>query len=279
MKNTHKTSNLQQLAREVHNRIVFLDSLVKERESYLKKLPQGLVRAVSHGRKHQYYLRKNKQDKNGTYIAKKNLKNIYRMLQREYEESVITSAQKELLLLRRLEKQYSNNTVETIYTKLPSGKQSAILPAIEPDEQFIEQWLSKASLAAESLPFYDNESEFYTARGEHVRSKSEVIIANLLDNLHIPYIYELPLTLKDYTCVHPDFTILDVKTRRVFYWEHLGMMDNPEYLTHALSKIKMYEDSGYYIGHTLILTYETSTHPLSIKQTEQKIRQLMSIEE
>ena len=26
--------------------------------------------------------------------------------------------------------------------------------------------------------------------------------------------------------IHPDFTVLNVRTREILYWEHLGMMDN-----------------------------------------------------
>ena len=37
--------------------------------------------------------------------------------------------------------------------------------------------------------------------------------------------------------IHPDFTVLNVRTREILYWEHLGMMDNKEYIESALAKI------------------------------------------
>ena len=82
-----------------------------------------------------------------------------------------------------------------------------------------------------------------TSRGELVRSKSEVIIANELLAKGIKYEYERRLTLQDGTSVLPDFTI-----RRpdgaCFYWEHLGMLENPDYLQRWEEKLKRYRQSG-----------------------------------
>ncbi len=55
---------------------------------------------------------------------------------------------------------------------------------------------------------------FYTHKGERVRSKSEVIIANLLYKYQIPYRYEFPLTIKDFGITYPDFLILNVRKKR-----------------------------------------------------------------
>ena len=67
-----------------------------------------------------------------------------------------------------------------------------------------------------------------TSRGEAVRSKSEVIIANLLHENRIDYHYEQPLELDD-VVKYPDFTIEDDDTGETYYWEHCGMLSNPEY--------------------------------------------------
>jgi ATP-dependent exoDNAse (exonuclease V) alpha subunit len=60
-----------------------------------------------------------------------------------------------------------------------------------------------------------------------VRSKSEVIIANLLATAQIPFHYEVPLFASDGTFYLPDFTV-EWRGRK-FFWEHLGMLDKPEY--------------------------------------------------
>jgi hypothetical protein len=60
-----------------------------------------------------------------------------------------------------------------------------------------------------------------------VRSKSEVIICNLLAGREIPFLYEYPLYASDGTFYLPDFTV--TAGGRQWYWEHLGIMDNPAY--------------------------------------------------
>lgn len=69
--------------------------------------------------------------------------------------------------------------------------------------------------------------------------------------------YEFPLKLKGYGIVYPDFTLLDVKHRREIYWEHFGMMDNPEYAYKAVLKLETYMKNGFYPGKNLLLTFET----------------------
>jgi len=66
-----------------------------------------------------------------------------------------------------------------------------------------------------------------TANGEMVRSKSEIIVANTLRTLKIPYSYEKPLVMNDGTERSPDFTIKH--SGKTFYWEHLGMLDRSGY--------------------------------------------------
>ena len=82
------------------------------------------------------------------------------------------------------------------------------------------------------MPFYD------TKRKERVRSKSELNIANMLDSYGVPYKYECPLKLKDGKVIYPDFTVINVKSRKVIYWEHRGMMDDKNYANMAVSRIK-----------------------------------------
>ncbi len=76
-----------------------------------------------------------------------------------------------------------------------------------------------------------------TLAGHKVRSKSEVIISNLLYTNQIPYRYEAALPLKEFTA-YPDFTILHPVTNKIFYWEHFGMMDNAPYCDTACNKLK-----------------------------------------
>jgi ATP-dependent exoDNAse (exonuclease V) alpha subunit len=81
-----------------------------------------------------------------------------------------------------------------------------------------------------------------TTRADAVRSKSEVIIANLLHARGLDYHYEVPLEI-DGIVKYPDFTIEDDATGITYYWEHCGMLHDPAY------RRRWEEKKAWYIAH------------------------------
>jgi exodeoxyribonuclease V alpha subunit len=63
--------------------------------------------------------------------------------------------------------------------------------------------------------------------GDMLRSKSEVIIANMMHERDIPFRYELPLFAGDGTLRLPDFTV--TWGGKTYFWEHLGRLDLTDY--------------------------------------------------
>jgi len=90
--------------------------------------------------------------------------------------------------------------------------------------------------------------------GDMVRSKSEVIIANLLHQAGIPFTYEEPLYAEDGSFYLPDFT-LRVGGER-FFWEHWGMLADAGYLAHRAQKTRWYDDHF----HRRLIETEESAH-------------------
>ena len=83
-----------------------------------------------------------------------------------------------------------------------------------------------------------------TERGELVRSKSELVIADKLHARGIDYQYEQPLPLSGRRVRYPDFTIADHARGITIYWEHLGMLDDPGYRRRWERKRKEYIAAG-----------------------------------
>ena len=83
-----------------------------------------------------------------------------------------------------------------------------------------------------------------TERGDLVRSKSELVIADKLHARGIDYAYEQPLVLPNGRTRYPDFTIADHARGETFYWEHLGMLDNQRYKTRWAKKRAEYLEFG-----------------------------------
>lgn len=139
----------------------------------------------------------------------------------------------------------------------------------------------KPSLVEYKGRFYEETLIHCTLHGEMVRSKSEVIIADLLDNNKIDYIYEQPLTFNDRTR-YPDFTIEDVETGRKFYWEHCGMLIDPQYQIRWEKKYKWYrvngilpfEEGGGPNG-VLIVTRDTKEGGISSKEINNLIKHIL----
>ncbi len=83
---------------------------------------------------------------------------------------------------------------------------------------------------------------YTTSKGDLVRSKSEVIIANLLYEHHIKYNYEEKLFYSDTKWIEPDFTIY-LKDGTKIYWEHLGLIGTEEYDNRWMEKLEIYENN------------------------------------
>ncbi|MGB4057257.1 MAG: AAA family ATPase [Alphaproteobacteria bacterium] len=107
--------------------------------------------------------------------------------------------------------------------------------------------------ALEEMEGWYEEGKIHKAlTGDMVRSKSEVIIANLLHEREIPFKYEITLSAPDGTKKLPDFTIH--WAGETWYWEHEGMLHDPAYRKYQEAKHAWYKKHGF--SDRLIITTE-----------------------
>jgi hypothetical protein len=92
--------------------------------------------------------------------------------------------------------------------------------------------------------FYSNGLIYITRTGERVRSKSEVIIYNELDNAKVSFEYEKLLVLPNGLPYSPDFTIYGPDGKVKKYWEHLGILSNSDYNKKQKIKLANYKEFG-----------------------------------
>lgn len=111
--------------------------------------------------------------------------------------------------------------------------------------------------------------------GNILRSKSECLIDMSLFYRGIPFRYESKLVIGT-NKFFPDFTFYKEKTGEYKYWEHFGMMDDPQYRKKALAKIDQYIKAGLIPNEEVIFTFETSMTPISVNMIDKMIH---SIEE
>ncbi len=254
---------------EVEKRINTLKQIINEKEKSLVQVPEGSVHIFNSPNRTQYYLKDNGIRR---YMQECEKQEVKKLCQKDYDQKVLRSALRELKLLERLHKDYEKNSCEAVYEKLNIARKKFVHPVILPDEEYIKEW---ESIPYEKKGFRDDAPEFYTEKGERVRSKTEILIANALYRHNIPYRYEAPLELGNYGIVHPDFTILNVRFRMEIYWEHMGMLDDEDYRRYALEKILAYEKCDIFPGDKLILTHETNKSPVNSRILEKIILQYL----
>lgn len=111
---------------------------------------------------------------------------------------------------------------------------------------------------------------YETVDGKHVRSKSEVIICNLLHESGLEYQYEEKLFYDNNKWIEPDFTI-KLSNNRKIYWEHVGMLGKEDYDTRWSKKIDIY--NRYFPG-CMVKTYEGGSLSKDAKCLIEKIKTL-----
>jgi len=199
-------------------------------------------------------------DRFGEYIPKDNILLPRQLAQKNYNESVLKTAEARAKLITRCLKVCSDNEIEQIYNSLHPERQKLITPVEPTISQLEEKWYSEPYKGKD---FKEGTPVIVSEKGERVRSKSEKILADYFYRNNILYKYEKPLYLARYGTVYPDFTFFSNKLRKEIYWEHEGMMDKPEYAIKAVKKLNSYHMNGILPGERLIITFETEQDVLN----------------
>lgn len=235
----------------------------------LTRAPRGRLKLARRGR--DFYACHALDDKS-EYIPKSNLALMSKLAQKYYDEKVLGVLECKLNLVDAFIEKYKAIDELDVYEKLCEERKSLVEPIQLSDEEYARRWLA---VSYKGKGFETGAPDLRTAKGERVRSKSEVIIADTLGRLGIPYKYECPLKFADGgRTIYPDFTCLDLRTRKEFLWEHLGMMDNPEYASLAVKKLSSYLQSGYVPGKNLIISMESSEKPLSQNDVKKIVKEI-----
>ena len=252
---------------EILQRINQIKELIADLEKV--ELPEHLekVRIINVRGTTQFYLLKNSKDTKGVYIPKSQIAKIKEIVQGSYNKILLRTAKKELRSLTAFYKSQKRN-VSTICNRYSEQRIKLLSLATLPAPLYAQKWLSteyKGKTFAPETPV------LLTSSNLRVRSKSEIIIAETLEKLGIPFRYEFPHKIGG-TTFYPDFTCLNLRTRKEIIWEHFGLMDDQDYVNQALKKIALFQKQGYYSGTNFIFTMESGQSPLTSKQVAEIAR-------
>jgi energy-coupling factor transporter ATP-binding protein EcfA2 len=193
------------------------------------------------------------------------------LLSRELLYTALTRHQRRLVVL------HQGPLAE--YRRFASDEQSEIARRVT--NLFADPMPREVSVGAQQR-FLEEGLIHRTERGNLVRSKSEVIIADKLFARGVEYAYEQPLPLPNGRIRYPDFTITDHARGVTFFWEHLGMLGDPGYRKRWERKLKDYleagikphEDGGCPAG-TLIVTRDNENGGIDSAKITQLIEDVL----
>lgn len=238
----------------------------------IEKAVPGSLRINGKQGKYQYYHRINPSDPQGKYIPAKNHTLAVSLAQKDYDIKLLKALENQHKAIENFLNDYDPDAVIKVYEKLSEPRKALVTPEFLSDEKFAKQW---QNATYNRLGFKEDDQEFYTAKGERVRSKSEILIADALGRHNIPYHCEYPVYSHGVLMAAPDFKCLNVRLRKEYYWEHLGKLGDKDYADRNAKKLEKYALADDFDEESLILTFETDSHPLNTKVIEAKIRKYL----
>lgn len=255
-----------------------LDAIIAKVEANLEYAPtESKLRISQHAGKPRFYVKKRGESSKGTYLSADQISIAQKIAQKDYDCKILKQAKEERQLLAdymqsRTAKDNSEFSLEKLYSTLHPSRQKLITPWVLSDDDYARQW---ESVPYEKKAISNQNPSLQTAKGELVRSKSEAIIANALFARGVPYQYEKPIDLPGIGVFHPDFFVLNKRTRKEYIWEHLGLMDNAAYASQASKKLALYARNGWIVGQNLVITLETAQQPIDSCLVESLIRKVL----
>ncbi len=261
--------NTSIIIKEAKEEIRKLESMIKVVDEFQRDEPQGCLKCQKRGENtyfYQQYLNESTKQWDRKYIKKEDFSLARNLAQKHYYTAIKPILEKNLKELKNLIKQYHPEKIDKIYDDLSTERKNLIRPLQNSKEEIIRKWFEEDY---EKNNFYPENLRYETEQGGFVRSKSEVIIANILyqHRKDILYKYERPLNMVidgKNRIIYPDFTILNIHTGRVTYWEHAGRMDDPNYANNFVKKVNAYIDNNLLPGRDVVCTYESLANPLEI---------------
>ena len=218
----------------------------------LNKLPDGILIV----RNNRYYQRVDGKDigitKNQTLIKQLVRKKYLSKVKKELEKNIKTlSAPMSRITTTKFEDAISdlNMPIENFY------------------HSTIADWVAKPY---RQNMFKPEDQKYETNGGMKVRSKSELIIANLLEEYKIPYRYEPEMTIKGKK-ICPDFVIRNPFTAELIVWEHFGALHKEDYEQSMNDKMERYSAQGLVPFETLIYTFEFDLNPKRLRNLIENI--------
>lgn len=223
----------------------------------LKEYADTSLKASSGRSKSYYYVRK-KGERTYTYLGGDSNREVRNIKEYRYLKRLLCDIDSEIALLSALHEGHLDISFDAVNNRLPLTYRDPSLPDYSAKlAGAAKKW--KEQKEKEKCQYAPRNPENLIMRsidGTLMRSKSEVIIANLLISYGIPFVYELPHTVNG-IMVYSDFTALStIDFRSEVIIEHEGLMNSPGYQRTFLNKVNGYLTEGIIPGRDVFFTFD-----------------------
>ena len=219
------------MIRQLNEELRCINKHIKELESKLNTIPPGTLCCARNGNKIKWYFRN--ESSSYSYLPKKERKLAEQLAFKKYAQIELDYLRKKRSAIENCLQISEVSSGAEDLLKEQSPYRDLILPYYSNHSRNSEKLAAWAQAEYISNPDYPDGKKFHTKKGELVRSKSEVFIADALFTHRIPYRYEQKLDLGSAGYFFPDFTVCHPRYLKTIYWEHFGLMDSEDYVYNA----------------------------------------------
>ena len=190
----------------------------------------------------------------------KDRERVYKLVRKQYAKRAVAVLEKDLkafdTLLRWYKPADENSVMEDFLKKHPE-----LTNGIYYGQMNYKEWTEQFEAKND---FYTDSLKSTAADGTKRRSLGEIIIGSRLEFYGIPYRFEAEIDHPDISYV-PDFTIIRPRDGKVIYWEHLGDVNDQDYLEGSKHKLDYYERYGIVPWDNLIISFSQSDYGINEK--------------
>lgn len=236
------------------------ENLLHAYQKLLEEMPPGRL-STKKNKSNIYYYYTDEATGKQIYIPYRNKQLICDLKQKRLLQEAIKILENNLKYQKKLLRHYRDYDTNHIQKALPQVYSDATLSAYESRYSFLDKktWTQDPY---RKNPYHRENLIHKTSFGLMVRSKSEVLIAELLHAAGIPFRYDCELNIRGrdgrFHHYYPDFTILTPQGDTI-YWEHLGRLDDTDYAWSTFNKILDFYDNHIVAPDNLILTMDGPT--------------------
>ena len=208
------------------------------------------------------------------YLGNDKQEEIKALAKKAHYSKMLSAARKERdqiqKCIRTLNSGNGITDIDDVYPSLNKVIRRTEGPFTMTDDGYVSKWLKKNNYLRDNRQL---NGQYRTLKGEYVKSKSEVIIADRFTYYGVPYVYEITTASDAFVDMrYPDFLILNKSTKEEFYWEHLGKMGDPQYAAKNQIKMEQFAKQGMILGKNLIVSFECGDRPLSTEYVDSVIK-------